>query len=107
LATLASYVNIFQNDFAWDDYFFIVDNIHIQEEVKILDYFSEPSTGFLYQPVRSIFYNLHYQIWGLNTFGYPLNGFILNFLISTLVYLLTFKKTGKDKFSIIAGLYIF
>ena len=30
VAVLISYFNIFPNDFAWDDFFFIVDNIHIR-----------------------------------------------------------------------------
>ena len=80
VAVLISYFNIFQNDFAWDDKFFIIGNIHIKSLEEIPGFFAEPSTGHLYRPLRSVFYAITYQIWQLNVFGYHLNDFLLHFL---------------------------
>ena len=68
LVALVSYANIFHNDFAWDDTFFIVENIHIRSLDEIPGFFAEPSTGHLYRPLRSVFYAVTYQIWQLNIF---------------------------------------
>jgi len=104
LAVLAGYINIFQNDFAWDDFFFITDNIHITDIKGIPDFFIQPSTGDLYRPVRQAFYAITYQIWGLNTFGYHLNSFLLHFFVTALFYFITLKLTNKSGFSFIAAL---
>src|SRR3989338_2071245 len=104
LAVLAGYINIFQNDFAWDDFFFITDNIHITDIKGIPDFFIQPSTGDLYRPVRQAFYAITYQIWGLNTFGYHLNSFLLHFFVTALFYFITLKLTNKSSFSFIAAL---
>ncbi len=105
LAVFISYFNIFQNDFAWDDFFFITDNIHIKELENIPDFFAQPSTGDLYRPMRQVFYAVNYQIWGLNTFGYHLNSFLLHFFVTALFYFITLKLTNKSGFSFIAALF--
>lgn len=104
LAVLASYFNIFQNEFVWDDFFFITDNIHIQDLRNIPDFFTQPSTGDLYRPIRQVFYAVNYQIWGLNTFGYHLNSILLHFFVTALFYFITLKLTNKHGFSFIAAL---
>jgi len=104
LAVLASYLNIFQNEFVWDDFFFITDNIHIKDLGNIPNFFMQPSTGDLYRPIRQVFYAINYQIWGLNTFGYHLNSILLHFFVTALFYFVTFKLTNKSGFSFIASL---
>src|SRR3989338_11479276 len=104
LAVLASYLNIFQNELVWDDFFFITDNIHIRELENIPDFFTQPSTGDLYRPIRQVFYTINYLIWGINTFGYHLNSFLLHFFVTALFYFITLKLTNKSSFSFIAAL---
>ena len=104
LAVLASYLNIFQNDFVWDDFFFITDDIHIRELENIPDFFTQPSTGDLYRPIRQVFYTVNYLIWGLNTFGYHLNSFLLHFFVTVLFYFITLRLTNKPGFSFVVAL---
>ena len=103
-AVLASYLNIFQNEFVWDDFFFITDNMHIKDLGNIPDFFTQPSTGDLYRPIRQVFYAINYKIWGINTFGYHLNSFLLHFFVTALFYFITLKLTNKPGFSFIAAL---
>ena len=102
---LISYSNIFQNEFAWDDQYFIVDNIHIKELKNVPGFFTEPSTGNLYRPLRSVFYTLNYQIWNLNPFGYHLNSLLLHFFVTLLLFFITVKITKKTGFSFVAALF--
>ena len=104
LIVLVSYLNIFQNEFAWDDFFFITDNMHIKDLGNTPDFFTQPSTGDLYRPVRQVFYAINYRIWGLNTFGYHLNSILLHFFVTLLFYFITLKLTNKSNFSFIAAL---
>ena len=104
LIVLVSYANIFQNEFVWDDFFFITDNIHIKDLGNIPDFFAQPSTGDLYRPMRQVFYAVNYRIWGLNTFGYHLNSILLHFFATALFYFITLKLTDKSGFSFIAAL---
>ena len=104
LVVLASYINIFQNEFVWDDFFFIEDNIPIRDFGNVPDFFMHPSTGDLYRPVRQVFYTLNYQIWQLNTFGYHLNGILLHFFVTALFYFITLKLTNKPVFSFVVAL---
>jgi len=104
LAIIVSYANIFQNEFAWDDEFFIVDNIHIRDIDNIPGFFTDPSTGFLYRPIRSVIYTINYQIWDLNVFGYHLNSILLHFIVTLLFYFITLKLTNKTLFSFIVAL---
>jgi Tfp pilus assembly protein PilF len=99
-----NYANIFQNDFAWDDKFFIVDNIHIRDMRNIPAFFAEPSPGNLYRPLRSVFYTLTYSVWRLNVFGYHLNSLMLHFLVTLLLFLITLKITNNSVISFAASL---
>lgn len=103
--TLISYINIFQNEFAWDDVFFIEENIHIKDLENIPGFFTEPSPGNLYRPLRSVFYTLNYQIWEINTFGYHLNSILLNFLVAIVLFFITLKITNKTAFSFVVSLF--
>lgn len=105
IAVLMSYSNIFQNEFAWDDFYFIRDNIHIRDAKNIPTFFAEPSTGYLYRPLRSIFYTLNYNLWKLNILGYHLNSLLLHFAVTTLFYFITLKITEKFALSFITSLF--
>lgn len=90
------YSNTFFNPFIFDDQFFIVDNFEIRSLKNIPSYFSEPSVGNLYRPVRSVFYSITFFFWRFNPFGYHLNAILLHTSISILVYLIA-SKIFSDK----------
>ena len=100
-----SYSNIFKNEFAWDDFYFITDNIHIRELGNIPSFFTEPSTGDLYRPIRGIFYALAYKMWGLDAFGYHLNSILVHLAVTLLIYFITLKITEKSSLPFIAALF--
>ena len=102
---LINYVNVFPNEFVWDDIFFIVDNIHIKELSNIPGFFAEPSTSNLYRPLRNVFYTINYQIWQLNIFGYHLNSLLLHFLVTILLFFITLRITNKTIFSFVVALF--
>lgn len=104
MAVLAAYANTSRNEFAWDDQFFIVDNIHTRSLESIPDFFTEPSTGNLYRPVRGVFYTISYKMWGLNELGYHLNAMVLHFLVTLTLFFITLKLTDKKMFSFVAAL---
>ena len=105
LAVLASYFNIFQNKFAWDDEFFIVENINIRELSNVSQFFTEPSPGNLYRPLRGVFYSITYKMWHFNEFGYHLNSLLLQFFVTLTLFFTTLKLTDKKLFSFIASLF--
>src|SRR3989338_283246 len=105
ITILVSYTNIFQNEFVWDDEFFIEENINIRDLGNIPKFFTEPSTGYLYRPLRSVFYTINYQIWKHNVFGYHLNSLLLHSSITILFFFITLKITNKTSFSFIASLF--
>jgi len=101
---LINYVNIFPNEFVFDDRGFIVENIHIKAIKNIPSFFVEPSASNLYRPLRSTFYTIHYSIWKNNTFGYHLNSLILHFLVTLLLFFITLEVTQKKAFSFVVSL---
>ncbi|MBI2208361.1 tetratricopeptide repeat protein [Candidatus Woesearchaeota archaeon] len=105
VVVLISYINVFRNDFAWDDKFFIVDNTRIRDLGNIPSFFAEPSPGNLYRPLREAFYTLNYQLWQLNKFGYHLNSLLLHFFAALILFFITLKITNKALFSFVASLF--
>ena len=60
--SLIVYFNTFFNGFVYDDHFFIVGNPEIRSLKNIPSYFSEPSVGNLYRPLRTALYPLVFAI---------------------------------------------
>src|SRR3989304_1869994 len=92
--TILLYSNTFFNGFVYDDYYFIRDNVHIRSLQSIPSFFTTPSAGDLYRPLRSVLYTVTYSLWGLNPIGYHLNAILLHTAISILVYLIASRLTG-------------
>src|SRR3989344_3380118 len=86
LVVLINYVNIFQNEFVWDDHNFIASNRKITSLENIPYYFTHESRNSLWRPLRETLYILTYSIWGLNTFGYHLNALLLHTLITIFIF---------------------
>ncbi|MBW2974833.1 tetratricopeptide repeat protein [Candidatus Woesearchaeota archaeon] len=98
------YSNTFLNGFVFDDQFFIVDNFKIRSLKNIPSYFSEPSVGNLYRPLRSVLYSVTFFFWKFNAAGYHLNAIMLHAIISILVYLIILEIAPDKSFSLIASL---
>ncbi|HLA50435.1 MAG TPA: hypothetical protein VJ000_04560, partial [Thermodesulfovibrionia bacterium] len=58
---LISYINIFQNEFVWDDHVFVLDNPDIRSFSNIKLFFTQDVDG-LYRPLRSLHYAFVYSI---------------------------------------------
>jgi len=98
------YSNTLFNPFVFDDKFFIEDNFKIRSLKNIPSYFSEPSVGNIYRPVRAVFYSVTFFVWGFNPIGYHLNAIMLHALVSVFVYLIVFGIIGKKRVSLFAAL---
>tara|TARA_Y100000310_G_scaffold210577_1_gene211213 strand:- start:5096 stop:6880 length:1785 start_codon:yes stop_codon:yes gene_type:complete len=102
LLSLVSYINVFGNEFVWDDHVFILDNADIRSfNFKL--FFSEDVDG-LYRPLRSLHYALVYSIAGKEEFLYHFNSLFFHILISILVFLLIYEVISKRNVSLIAAL---
>ncbi|MBN4049154.1 tetratricopeptide repeat protein [archaeon AH-315-M20] len=86
IINLISYFNIFQNEFAWDDFTFITSNKKITSPEYIPYHFTHESRNSLWRPLRETLYIFTYSIWNLNTFGYHLNSLLLHTLITIFVF---------------------
>ncbi|MBL7056174.1 hypothetical protein ISS07_04635, partial [Candidatus Woesearchaeota archaeon] len=105
LVILINYANIFSNEFVWDDEFFVENNINIRSFENVPEFFSEPSPGNLYRPLRSVFYTVTYSIWELNVFGYHLNSLLLHFFVTLILFFITLKISNKFSFSFVVSLF--
>ena len=103
LLSLASYFNVFQNEFVWDDYIFILDNQDIRSFSNLPLFFSQDVDG-LYRPLRSLHYTFVYSIAGKNEFFYHFNSLFFHTLISILVFFIIHEVVGKRNISLIAAL---
>ncbi len=64
---LVNYINIFQNEFVWDDHVFVLDNPDIRSFSNIPLFFTQGVDG-LYRPLRSLHYAFVYSIAGKISF---------------------------------------
>ncbi|MFC1704798.1 tetratricopeptide repeat protein [Nanoarchaeota archaeon] len=99
LLTSLVYSNIFQNDFVWDDFDFIV-NWEETRSLKNMPLFLKGAVPTnhegVYRPLRGVFYALSYQLWGLNQVGYHLQSILIHLTCTLLVYLITLQITKKN-----------
>jgi tetratricopeptide (TPR) repeat protein len=103
LLSLASYFNVFENEFVWDDHVFILDNADIRYFSNLPLFFSEDVDG-LYRPLRSLYYTFVYSLAGKNEFLYHFNSLFLHTIISVLVFLLIYEIIAKKNVALIAAL---
>ena len=103
VAVIVVYLNIFRNDFVWDDKFFVLEREEIKDLGNIPAFFTQDVEG-LYRPVRTVFYAVSYALWKENPIGYHVNAILIHSIVSILVYLIILKISGKIKLSFLAGL---
>jgi len=99
---LISYINIFQNEFVWDDHVFVLDNPDIRSFSNIKLFFTQDVDG-LYRPLRSLHYAFVYSIAGKNEFLYHFNSIFLHAIISALVFLIIYEIVNK-KIALVSAL---
>jgi len=96
--SLISYINIFKNEFVWDDHVFILDNADIRS-IDFKLFFVQDVEG-IYRPLRTA----HYAVTGKNEFLYHFNSLFFHILISILVFVILFEIFGKKYISLLAAL---
>ncbi|MBN1793921.1 MAG: hypothetical protein JW844_03045 [Candidatus Omnitrophica bacterium] len=90
------YWDSLDNEFAYDDIFFIVTNTYIQDLSQWGTYFTRAeATSFqdhgVYRPLRTLSYALDYRRWGLEPRGYHLVNLLLHIVSTFLVYRLCIR----------------
>ncbi len=101
--SLISYLNIFKNEFVWDDHVFILDNSDIRSFSTLPLFFSQDVDG-LYRPLRSFYYTFVYSIGGKNELWYHLNSLFLHTIISILVFLIIYEISSRKRIALIASM---
>ncbi|MFN8353918.1 MAG: tetratricopeptide repeat protein [Spirosomataceae bacterium] len=92
---LIAYFPGFQNDFVWDDYFYIVNNPFVQQ--ISWDSLKVNLTGYVlgnYHPLTMLSYWLEYQVAGRNAWVYHLTNLLIHLVNSWLVYRLIYRLNG-------------
>src|SRR3989338_2560795 len=102
LLSLASYFNIFRNEFVWDDHVFILDNPDVRS-FNLPLFFTQDVDG-LYRPLRSLHYSLIYSIAGKNELLYHFNSLFFHTVISILVFFIIFEIIGKKNTALLTAL---
>jgi len=103
LVSLISYINIFKNEFVWDDHVFILENADIRSFSNLPLFFSHDVDG-LYRPLRSLYYTFIYSIGGKNEFLYHLSSLFFHIMISILVFFIIYEITNRKGIALIASM---
>lgn len=101
--SLVSYINIFKNEFVWDDHVFILDNPDIRSFSNLPLFFLHDVDG-LYRPLRSFYYTFIYSFAGKNEFLYHVSSLFLHTAISILVFFIIYEIISKNSIAFLAAL---
>jgi len=88
---LAAYANTLGHEFAFDDFWFIVDNPTIRSLDKASQFFASRPLGFYlfhYRPLTQLSFSLDFALAGLHPWLYHAENIVLHALVTLLVYLL-------------------
>ncbi len=105
------YTNSLHNPFIWDDFAYIVNNLHIRHIGNVPRLFKQSlyhqdMVGRFYRPILSTSFALDYRFWGLEPFGYHLTNLFLHLANAVLIfYLLQFILGSQVLFSFLAALF--
>ncbi len=103
LVSLISYINIFKNEFVWDDHVFILENPDIRSLSNTPLFFAKDAEG-LYRPLRTLHYTLIYSFAGKNEFWYHFNSLFFHAIISILVFLIINGILNNKSISLVSAL---
>src|SRR3989338_2838613 len=101
--SLISYLNIFKNEFVWDDHVFILENADIRSFSNLPLFFTKDVDG-LYRPLRSVYYTFIYSIGGKNEFLYNLNSLFFHTIISILIFFIIYEISSRKSVALIASM---
>ncbi len=102
--SLIAYGNIFSNEFVWDDRIYLEENLAIRSLANTPYFFTEPTHGNLYRPLRSVLQAFVFSIWEFDVFGYHLSALLLHMIASVLIYLVALKLFHKRMLALCTGL---
>ncbi len=104
------FLNALFNNFVWDDFGHVVDNIMIRnmrniplalgQNIIVRGY----KVSNYYRPLQPISYMADYKLWGLNPFGYHLTNLILHILNGLLLYLVVFSLLKNNILSFLCSI---
>lgn len=103
-----AYSNILQNDFVWDDFYFIKSWPVVRDlTVNWVDLWLGKlpvGEGYLYRPVRGLWQGLGIWLWGEQPVGYHLTAIGIQVLATYLVYLIIKQITHQSRAALIGSL---
>lgn len=102
-----SYVNIFHNDFIWDDQAFIVE-WNLSRSFENIPAFMKgevPEGHYgVYRPLRSVFYAISYKLWETNPVAYHFQSILVHLACTFLVYLIISNISKSSLIAFITSL---
>ncbi len=110
LAGFVSYINVYDNQFLWDDEFAVQKNAYIRDFSRLPEIFTTSSgTGAgridnFYRPVQLLMYSIAYSFSGMNPFGYHLLNVLLHLANAVLLFLLVSGVFGEKRAAFLASL---
>lgn len=110
LAGFISYINVYGNQFLWDDEFAVQKNAYIKDFAYLPDIFTTSSGAGagridnFYRPMQLFVYSIVYRLSGLNPFGYHLLNVLLHISNAVMLFLLVEKIFGERKPAFVAAL---
>ena len=111
LIALGAYFKIFQAEFVYDDFAFVVNNKAIRSFTPFSKFFTDPniftgsendSGGKNWRPISSLAFAVEYRLFGSNPFGFHLASVLLHLINIVLAYLLIAKIAGRNGIAFVA-----
>src|SRR3989344_7211085 len=104
IITLLVYVKVFNAEFVYDDFGFIVNNSAIQSFTPFSKFFIDPNIftgsqdetgGKNWRPIASFLFAIEYYLFGANPFGFHSASILIHLTNIVLVFLLIRKITDN------------
>jgi len=109
LLAFLAYLNIFRNDFALDDYSFIVRWPLIQDMRNFPLFFGNQNQPWgeegIYSPLKTFFHAVNYQLWGLNPVGHHVVSILVHVGATILVYFIALHITKNNLIAFLSSLF--
>lgn len=106
ILSLAPYINIFKNEFVWDDPKFITwaGAKDFSDSYNFFKGEVPEGHGGVYRPLRSIFYVISYKLWKLNQVGYHFQSILIHLTSTVLIYFIAVNITNNSVIGLMSGI---
>lgn len=107
ILTGLAYINTLHHHFVWDDQDFLL-NWHQLDTLSIQEALSGAAPEFhssVYRPLRTIFYIVSFHLWHRNPLGYHFQAIIIHLLITSLIFLITYKLKLNISLALLSALF--